>query len=753
MTRPPMTRPPMTRLISLSSHLGRPPSERLALGVLIPLAALLAGAPALAQDEDPAVAATAPDGPLVLDAVTVTARHAQEDIRDIPFSVTVIGGDDIEARGAKRVDSTFKDAPGIGFTTYGDPDSANVKIRGVGSMNRVSGDDSSVVVYIDGMPHSVTDASTQALDVERIELLKGPQGTLYGRNSEAGAINIISRRPTDVLEGYVRGEIGTGDYRLTEGALSGPIVDTLKGRLAFRYTGEDAWVENANTGEPMTEPEDIAVRGTLLWEPTDRTSLTVIANHEELLEHQSTFMLRPYGDDPVIDVPPGSSSASKWNTRVSAELTHELPFAVATLFSGYGRSDFTGDGPLYEGRTFEQLIGMVPDGFRGYHTGRDTFNEELRLSSLPEHDIFWVAGVNYAHTDRFYDNRDSYDNFFPANPFNATIDRDFSGDSFAVFGEVTYPVIDTLKVTLGLRHTWEHKTYDATWRANDSNPSPLRYATDSDSLDDDYTTGRLGLSYDVIPEVTVYGIYARGYKSGGWSDFGFNIAMGEPDPAYEAAVVDSYEIGFKSAFLDGDLAVNGALFWNNTKDDHLFQYDTTTFSTQARNYDTESKGVELDARWRIGHGFTLGGSLAYTDATIVGVPASAIASAGVSEGNGVPGVPEWGWSLSVTHEQALPDFLVFDDPLLTTSVRSQYVGERPAEPDNTFDLPSYNLLDVRLGLSTDNAEIYLRAENLLDERYDYYGVYYAPFFAGGPDATVGAPGRGRSFVVGASYYF
>ncbi len=743
----------MTPRVSPSRRSAPHSPGRLAVGVFVPLAGVLAVAPALAQDDAPAVETAAAGRPLVLDAVTVTARHAEEDVRDIPFTVLAIGGDEIEADGAVSVEDSIKSTPGIGYNSYGDTETANIKIRGVGSLARVTGDDSSVVVYVDGMPHGVNAVSTQSLDVERMELLKGPQGTLYGRNSEAGAINIVSRRPTETVEGYVRGEIGTGGYWLTEGAVGGPIVDTLKGRLAFRYTGLDAWVDNVDSGDPLNEARDVVVRGTLVWEPTETTTLTVIGNHEALTDHTAYLVLRPYGNDPVADVEEGRFNSDKWNTRVSAELTHDLPFAVATLFSGYARTDYRTPPAANEGLLYKHLIGFKPDSFRTFHMHQNVYNQELRLSSRPEDDTFWVAGVNYYRSDRSWDTRDAYDYFNSNSTQNADIDRDFGVESYAVFGEITYPILDTLRVTGGLRHTWEHKTYDTVWRASDTNPSPLRFATDSQTLDDDYTTGRLGLSYDVVPELTVYGLYARGYKSGSWNDYGNAISNGQSDPPFEAAVVDSYEAGVKSEWLDGDLVVNGALFWTQTQDDHLFLFDPTTFTTTPYNIDTESKGIELDATWRVGHGFTLGGSLAYIDATITGVPAAA---ATIEEGNRVPDVSEWNWTLSLTHEQLLPDFLVFDDPLLTTSIRNQYVGKRAADSQNSFDFPSYNLLDFRLGLSTDNAEIYFRAENLLDERYDLYGFYYPAFpppFGTGNDATMGGPSQGRSFVVGASYHF
>ncbi len=731
----------------------RGPRRRPLLSATTALAGAVAAAlpaPAPAQD-DPTNRIKSTDAPMVLDTLKVTARRAEESVKDIPFTISVIDGDAVEERGTTNLEDILMGTPGIGINSFGDSNGASMKIRGVGSLNRTGVDDSSVILYVDGMPHGVADLSSQTLDTERVEVLKGPQGTLYGRNSEAGAINMVSRKPTDVPEGYVRGELGTGMHRLAEGAISGPIVDTLKGRLALRYTAHDLWVDNARTGDPLGKPEDVAVRGTLLWEPKDRTSLTVVGGHETKDEHISMMVLRPFGDNPAADYPVERARDTKESSRISAEATHALPFAEATLFSGYTHSKYEIQGPFYEGKLYNVLIGMAPDSNRMYTTHNDVFNQELRLSSRPEDDIFWVAGANYYRSDRNIYTRNSFDTFYPANAFNANIDRAFENESYALFGEMTLPVTDSLKLTAGLRQTWERKTYDAEWRANASNPSALRFSSDHQTLNDDYVTGRLALGYAVTPDISVHGVYARGYKSGGWSDFGSNIASGLPEDPYDAAIVDSYEVGVKSDLLDGALTINGALFWNITQDDHLMLFDTATFATQARNFDTESKGMELEATGRLGHGFTLGGALTYTDATITGVPAGD--TSGVRLDNRVPDVAEWGWTLSLTHEMDLPDFLVFKAPMLVSTIRNQYVGERQADPENNFFFDPYHKLDVRLGLSTDNAEVYFRADNLLDERYELYGYYYPSMAPGRSDATIGGPARGRTFVVGAAYHF
>ncbi|GEO79878.1 TonB-dependent receptor [Pararhodospirillum oryzae] len=691
------------------------------------------------------------DETIVLDSVRVTARRAEEDARDVPFSLSVLGGEAIEAKGSGSLESLLSGTPGLGISTYGDSNNANVKIRGVGSLNRVGGDDSSVVLYQDGMPDSVSGLSSRTFDMERIEILKGPQGTLYGRNSEAGAITLTSRRPGDTLEGTLRAEGGSRFYRMTEGAVGGPLVDALKGRLAFRYSGQDSWVDNVQTGEPLSEPTDLGVRGILAWEPGPDTSLTLIGQHDRFSGNIGLMIPRPYGEDPTADYPDGSVDERKDATRFSAELTHTFGGAVATLFSGYTRSDYTTESPLYEGTTYGRLIGMVPDSNRRYILGRDAFNQEIRLSSRPQDKVFWVAGANYYKSTRTVDTRDSYDSFYPGNPFNATIDREISVDSGAVFGEVTYPLTEALKLTAGLRQTWEHKSYESRWVANASNPNPIRSHIDRQSLSDSYTTGRLGLGYDLSPEVTVYGLYARGYKSGDWGDFGTNAPLGLADDPYKAATVDSYELGLKSSFLDGRATLNVAGFFNQSKDDHLILFDTVTYATQARNFDTQSMGVEMEGSWRLGHGFTLGGSAAYTHATITKVPGSS--STAVARGNKVPETPAWGWSLSLSHEQDLPDFLFFKNPSLVTSLQNKHVGQRAADPENNFDLHAYNKVDLRVGVSSDAADFYVRAENLLDERYDLYGYYYPAMMAGGADATIGWPAPGRSIIVGAAYHF
>lgn len=697
--------------------------------------------PAAAQSED------APP----LEAVTVRARFVDEAVRDLPFSVDVLSGQSLEERGLYSLEDALRTVPGVEINSYGDTLNTNVRIRGMGALQKVSGEDSSVTINVDGMAVPLGDLTSQTFDLERIEVLKGPQGTLFGSNSEAGAINIITRKPTRSFEGYVRSELGQQGQRMLEGAVSGPLSETWSGRLAWRAGGADHQVRDEASGQPVARLRDGGLRATLLWQPTGLTRLTLSAQHDRLRHHPSVIVLRPYDDRPSVVAQPYTDQSYKDANRLSAELVHDLGPALLTAVTGYARSTELLPGNAYEGTLYRQLLGMEPEGRFAFDHRSRVLSQEVRLSSRPADPVFWVLGLNWRHSDRNMDVVNAYDGFFPESPYNAGILRRLQSSSHALFGEATWPLADRLKLTAGLRHTWERKRYDARWDALDSNPSALRQAQDRQSLSDHYTTGRLALNWAATAQTSLYGVLARGYKSAGYNDSGTNIASGGSDLPYAAARVLSYELGFKSESADGRVGLNGALFHNTARGDHLLVFNTLSFATQAENFNTRSQGAELSGFWKLGAGFTLTGGLALTNARITGIPAASVADAAV--GNRVPDSPRWSGNLSLAHRMPLPSFMGLASPTLHTLVTSRIVGQRAADPQNHFMLGRYHQLDLRMGVSSGPAEFYVWARNLLDQRYDMYGYYYAPMYEGGPSATVGTPARGRSLGVGFAYYF
>ncbi len=699
------------------------------------------------------LAAQAQTGP-ALEAVTVRARLVEEAAREVPFTVDVLDGQALEERGLYSLEDALRAVPGVEVNSYGDTANTNVRIRGMGALQKVSGEDSSVTFSMDGLPMTIGNVTTATFDVERVEVLKGPQGTLFGTNSEAGAINVITRKPTRHFEGYVRGEAGQEGQRMFEGAVSGPLGDVWSARLAVRGTASDNVVRDEASDAPLSRPRDGAVRGALLWQPTAATRLTLGAQHESLRRHASMSALRPYGDHPVMEATPYTDRDRKTADRFWAVLEHDLDFARLTSLTGYARSTFFLPGNPYEGTLFRRLLGEAPQGgYFAFDQAERGWSQELRLASRPEDAVFWVAGLHLRHGKRRMDMPGGADAYYLESPYNADIYRSTDHRSRALFGEAMWPVAESLKLTAGLRHTWERKRYDATWAASATNPSPGREVQDHDHLTDRYTTGRMALTWAATAQTSLYGVAARGYKSGGYNDSGTNIAAGGRDLPYGPARVRSLELGVKHERADGRLGLSAAVFHNQGRGDHVLVFDTLTFSTQAENMDTRSKGLEVSGFWKPGAGLTVTGGLALTRATITGIPAASVAEAAV--GNRVPDSPRWSGSLAVAHRMPIAAFFGLASPVLQTQLTARLVGDRAADPQNSFLLPRYHQLDLRVGVAGGNAEFYLWGRNLTSQRYDLYGYYYPPYYEGGPDATIGMPSRGRTLGVGVgmAWYF
>ncbi|HCZ49665.1 MAG TPA: TonB-dependent receptor, partial [Gammaproteobacteria bacterium] len=471
-----------------------------------------------------------------------------------------------------------------------------------------------------------------------------------------------------------------------------------------------------------------AFRGSLLWDIVAGTDMLLTAERHENKRGPRLALLQPYDDPPSQDFTPGIFDDNrKVVERYSAEINHDLRDSRITSITAYTSTDYLSVGG-YDRRNMEALYGFPVENLRKDSSDQNVVSQDLRWSSLPGASVFWVTGLSLAQSERTYDSL-----YFTGGNRQ---DRNFETDSYATYGEVTYPLTNALKITGGLRHSWDRKSYDATYFGDTTVP-------DNRKLDDDYTTGRTALSYAITPHTNVYGALSRGYQSGGFSDFTTQVADSKP---YKPSSSNAAEIGFKTESADRRFALDGALFLTRVKDDHLLGYDYTTFSTGTINADTESKGAELEGAWRVGGGFELSGGLSYIDATITN-DAIGVLGGDVHAESGKPDVPRWSGNLAVTHLTPLPGFMGLSAPALNSRLSYQYVGTRPADAQNHFDLGAYRKVDMRIGVVSGNAEVYVYGDNLLDEQYDLFG-YWAT-----PTVTQGAPARGRTLGVGAAWYF
>ena len=667
-----------------------------------------------------------------LPAVTVHARKAEEKVKDLPFTVSVTDDVDLETRRITRMEDVLRGTPGVDVNSWGGPDSANVRIRGVGSLYLSGTDDNSVVVNVDGVPTSVSNIGLGTLDAEQIEVLKGPQGTLFGRSSTAGAIDVRSAPPVlNHFGGHVRGELGNDHHHLAKGVLNAPLGDTLAARIALRHSAQDLWYENSATGRPLSRPADLNARASLLWQPQAATQVLLRASRNTARKYQSTMLERPYTSPPTQDLDTDSSIAGNERAinQYALEIRHDLPWARLTSVTGretinHDETNLTGRRIM---RAWMGLDTVFPQN-KGYHS--KGWNEDLRLSSPKGSDVFWVAGLNLYRND--WTNYNGYGGSFYT--------HDLTERSNALYGEATWPLRGTpLKLTTGLRHTRTRKTYSALYT-----PAGATTSSSADRLSQNHTTCRVGLGWTLDPQTSLYATLSRGKKASGFND---NATNGPDSAPYAAATVDSLELGGKHESADGTLRLDAAIFSNRVRNDHLLVYDPTDSSSHMVNADTRSRGLELNTRWRAGAGFTLSGGLTWLDGSIRSHAVTNTPAGDVNAGNRLPDVARLSVLLGVQWEHPLPAFAGLAAPTLDAALTVRHVGRRAADPQNSFDLDSYRKIDLHVGITSGSTEVYLWGDNLLDERYDLYGYYFSPTL------TVGMPSPGRSVGIGVTHHF
>ena len=685
-----------------------------------------------------------------VEQLIVTARHVKESAKDIPFTINIADDKKLVDRREMTLEKALNDTVGVQVISNMGA-AKSIRMRGVGSVLPMSGDDSSVSINVDGMPQSRSNTTLNLLDVQRVEVLKGPQGTLFGRNSEAGAINVISKKPTSYFESTFRTEFGQDHQILTKGVISGPLTDQLSGRFAVRYDEADSILENVNDHKPVSILRNKIARGSLLWEASELTSISFITELEDAMGMDDMYVMRPYGHHPKINIPNSSDKNDKNIYRFNFKVEHQLDNSVLSSITSYSYSKNDNRAPIYEGKLYNHLIGISPPSNWSFLTKENLFNQEFRISSKPDASIFWVAGVNYYTNNRHRNTYDVIDVFYPTNPLNADIKRKFETDNLGLFGEITYPITEKLKLTTGIRQSYEKKNYRAKWSANaiytDNAPGMPTLAFDKQKITDHYTTGRLGLNYLLNDNATLYGLYSRGYKTGGFNDEGTDFAtLGYSDQAYKSAYVNTYEIGLKTE--NNTVGLNTALFYNDTKREHLMAYNPATFVSVVENYDIRSYGVELDGFWKAPGNLDFTGGIGYTNAKIVGTPSQSLAH--VKKHNQVPDTSHWNANLTILHSIPLN---LASGISLETQVTDRYIGSRKADVQNNFGLKAYNKLDARIAVKTENAEFYVWGDNLLNKSYDIWGYYIPAMYPDGPDATIGSPGRGRTIGVGFIYNY
>ncbi|MEM1046050.1 MAG: TonB-dependent receptor [Pseudomonadota bacterium] len=684
-------------------------------------------------------------GTIFLDRIDVTARKVEEPVQRIPFGISVFQSEDIERQRIRDARSFGRSVPGFNFVDTGLRGSNFPNIRGVGSFFPQSADDTSVPVFIDGVPVPVRAQDREFFDIERIEVLKGPQNTIYGRNAQAGAINVTTADPSPDRFFEIGGELGNfGSGRVTALA-NGPISKSLAGRIAAQFDTRDGYIPEFNFGGEVGEQELVNANGKLVWSPDDLTKATLALRYGNYDEQPAGggWLEDPNFPRLFLDTLPSYEVET-----VGGGLTIQRDFDRATLTSvtgvQYYTLDFLSDDT--DGFIFNALTGLPPAVFNvpgaDFRTIRDEdiqFSQEIRLNGELANGTQWVAGINAFRSELEFDFTFNNTGFIFGDFHN-----EFTSTSFAAFGEVTVPVSDRLRAIAGLRFTHEMRDFDGMFV--DRSGGTLGFnSQESEDESFNLATGRVALTFDFLPDLTGFASISRGAKAGGFQLADTDAARGLPNSRFDPAFTLAYEAGLRGSLFGGRINLSGSAFFNNTEDEHVQVFQPLTFQSVIENIDTQTYGLELEGAFRPIESLTFSGGLALLETEITGSD-----DPSVPTGNRVPFAPRVAANLAVQVEQPLS--LLGHSGRAFGRAEYQYVGSRTVDPQNTFDIDSFNVVNLRAGWDSERVSVYGFVDNLFDETYAETAFLFGTNPAG-QRVSVGIAGQPRRLGVGARLRF
>lgn len=691
----------------------------------------------------------------VLEEIIVTAEKREASIQDTALAITAVSGDLLENGGLDEIEDLSLDVPSLVFSRAGGE--AQLYIRGVGTNLFGIGQDSSVAVHQDGVYQGRAQMGlNQFLDVERVEVLRGPQGTLYGRNATAGVINIIHRAPGDEPEGYVNLKLGNFNRYDGEAAYGGPIGENAGFRLAVRYGSDGGFTEDLDPrgGDEVDGGETMAVRATVSFAISDTISAKIIGDLTEFDGDNRT--IRPRGNlhrsaaegaQPLPDFDQTRNevdSFQEWTIRgATAEVTADLGTGLTlTSITGY--------------RHFEDSFRFNTDGTEIFVTQThferhtDQFSEEIRLAcDCPDYE--WIAGLYYFTEDKEEALGLPAINFGGAFNIFATNKT----DAWAGFGELTWHFSDRLDGIVGVRYSNEEKedwnlrgltggNFDGLFGASD--PRAFSFSFPPRMTTDDWNafTPKLGLKYDYSDDIMIYGTLTRGFKSGGTNSL-------SGDPAFDPEYLWSLEAGGKSTLADGRAIANVAAFYYDYTD---LQVSTFTEGTVRVTNAAEATvvGLELDVSAVLSDQFTWNSSAMLLSAeydkfvTRYGGGAGTVLDV---EGNNLINAPEVSLTSTLSYDTDIGpgQFSAMAQVAYRSEVFHSQFNETEVGQDSVM------LANLRAGITFLNGvEVAFVVRNLLGEEYYQNSVRFTSLNDRSKDligigAALGYPGEGRSMAL------
>ncbi|HYC04987.1 MAG TPA: TonB-dependent receptor [Azospirillaceae bacterium] len=708
----------------------------LALGASL---AALAAAPAFAQGTSAAGASpgpTAPNQPAGpaggMDEIIVTALKRDQTLQEVPVAVTAFTAETIQRSGISRPIDFISATPNLSAVEANNAGDLRITIRGDAQALNT---DAPVAVVIDGVVLTgATGLNKDLLDVQQIEVLKGPQGYLYGRNAISGAINITTASPTNEFQGRAKFGYGNGQTATGGFTVSGPIVrDKVLVSVSGGYRDSDGFYENITRGDKVDPYNEKSGRVRLDFLPTEDLRIQASAFAARIKGSATNYLSQSYfpglqTSSPIVDADfadaPFVFNIGNFNTKkddlVSLRLDYTKDWGQITSVSSYERQNniFGSDGYPYtpgpgEGTQYNQRE----------HTAYTT---ELRFASPSEERLRYIAGAYYADISQtpfllaatgedpggFVVRRSPPILTGPNRTTGFSADN-VDGEAWAVFANIDFDLTDTLTLTAAGRYDKEKKSATDVAFGNSAVTGQPFSATAGRvrSAKYDQFQPKLSLSWQAAEDVNLYGTYAVGFKAGGFNAAqAFTVTGGRAPNQYPAEKATNYEAGAKTEWLDGRLTANAAIFHTRKQNSQLFQFIPQGFLNAVTVIDRiKVTGGELELAAMPTDALTIRAGIGYTDAEITRLNANP-----AFEGNHAPYVPDWKTSLDGTYVVPLGDHSI------SLNARWDHTGRIYFNTRNDQEArrSSLDLISARVAYEAENWSLALWGKNLTDERYN-----------------------------------
>lgn len=686
-----------------------------------------------------------------LDAVVVSgfvgavgqARRRAESIQSIPESVYNLSSDQLEISGVNNIQSFATLVPNMSFQTSQNIGVNFINVRGIA---QIRNGESPVAFVIDGVNIPDPNLVNQELhDIAMVEVVKGPQGTLYGKNAIGGAINILTQSPTNYSKSRLLVGYGNGNSLKFQGATSGAITpDKVYYRLSGSYKKSDGLIDNVTLGEPVDFFEELSVRGQLKFDISSRLVATAGFQYADTEGGAVYFSHNASG----LQLDANDFDNNIVDADQRGESTLDNSFGFLKVEYNFGKSVFRSVTSLNNANRnhFGDLDFLSSDILRQFQDSNSkTFNQEFRISSSAssQSKVTWDFGAFYQSSERtlFTDVTADFGFFaMPAAPtgehalFARLTDFTQTFNTIALFGFVDFKISDAFTASFGLRFDSDDISSDN--RLLDINPEKNQSELQP----------KISLSYQASEQLLIYGNYGRGYRSGGFNSDATDLF----DDEYGGETSDNFEIGLKTSSKDNRMIFNAAAFYVDFTDQQQYAVAIGTTGLVLGNYNlpqTTVSGVEADLKYRTSKYLDIIAGLGFNSSKIDEAGDAGTIDRSGFVGNTTPYVPATTWNIALQS-----DFPISDNIDFNGFINLNHKGEIFWHENNIDSADPFSLLDLRLGLTFNkNFGISLWANNLLDT--EYYQEYLPGEISGSAAGDIAWIGKPRTIGVDLSVKF